>query len=141
MNLPKSLFQGPLRPGASESDILRLESDLNVRLPDDYRDFLRSSNGTEGFLAPDIYVLLWSANQIISLNTGYCVHEFLPGTVLLGSNGADTGYGLNFGASPEYYFAVPLIGMAVDSMSFLGVSFEQFLNALQAATKTFSKKD
>lgn len=81
------------RQAAELSEIDAAERELGVRLPEDYRAFLQQSDGLEGFAGPNAYLMLWSAKELLELNTAYSVAEFAPGLVLIGTDGGDTGYG------------------------------------------------
>lgn len=49
------------RPTASASQVAQAETQLNVRLPQDYRDFLMNTNG--GYPDPDGFDILWQPGQ------------------------------------------------------------------------------
>lgn len=82
-----------LRPPASEARIEDAERALSRELPDDYKELLHETDGFEGFVGSDSYLLMWSLADVPALNEAYAVADFLPGVTLLGTNGADTGYG------------------------------------------------
>ena len=108
------------RQGASSLEIEAAERALGRPLPEDYRGFLRRSNGAEGFVGPDAYVMLWSTRELVELNEAYAVSEFAPGLVLVGTNGSDTGYGfIEMGGVPRYV-RVPLIGLSVEAAEPIG---------------------
>jgi len=96
-------------------------------VPPQYRDFLRLHNGGEGFIGPDRYVILWRAEQLQELNAGYSVGEFLPGVLLIGTDGGDTAYGID---DNSQYVSVPIVGMALDEVQVIGSSLEQFLQRI-----------
>ncbi len=95
-------------------------------VPAEHAEVLRRYNGLEGFVGGE-YLMMWSADQIEELNTGYSVSEYLPGVVLIGTNGSGTGFGMAPGGS---YVRVPLVGMSPDETVPLGASFEEFLERL-----------
>ncbi len=118
------------RPGASDLEIVRAERALGSRLPDDYKHVLLRSDGLEGFAAPDVYLALWSWSELVDLNTGYQIAEFLPGVTLIGTDGGDTGYGVTWENGAPRYFDVPLIGMGWVTVTIHGASFAELLAAL-----------
>lgn len=119
------------RPGASVAEIEVCERSLGRRLPDDYRALLRSSNGAEGFVAADVYVMLWSTGELVELNEAYAVSEFAPGLVLVGTNGGDTGYGFIEARGSAQYVRVPLIGLSIHAAEPIGQSMAALLGRLR----------
>jgi hypothetical protein len=101
--------------------------DTPKALQSDYVEFLKRFNGVEGFIGTEQYLLLWSSEQIEELNTAYSTPEFLSGVVLIGTDGSDTGFGVD---SNGRYVRVPLVGMSLAQTTDLGGSFEEFLDRL-----------
>lgn len=96
----------------------------------DYADVLRWHNGIEGFVSPMQYLMLWSVEEIPSLNAGYRVGDYAPDIVLVGSDGGGTAYGRD--KSTGMYGSVPFIGMSRASFKEMGGTFEEFLSNLAA---------
>jgi hypothetical protein len=94
----------------------------------DYADVLARYNGLEGFVGSEQYLQLWKAEDIVGLNAAYHVQDFVPGTNLIGTDGGDTGYGVE--AATSQYVSVPLVGMSPDAVRSVGASFEEFLEKL-----------
>ena len=82
--LPLELRPCATLPGASDEVIRAAEAAMGRELPAADREFLRESDGLEGFVADDAYLCLWAAGDLASLNESYRVTEFLDGVVLLG---------------------------------------------------------
>lgn len=116
-----------LNPGASDDALNTVMRALKVELPHDYREFLRASNGGEGFLGQN-YVALWRAEELKPLNDSYDVAQFAPGLLLFGSDGGGEGYAFDTRENPWVVVQVPFIGMG-DARSTipLGRSFTEFL--------------
>lgn len=110
------------RPGTTLGEIEKAEQALGRHLPEDYRRFLSETNGLEGFVAPNMYLVLWSASELETLNTAYGVREFAPTLVLLGTNGGDTAYGFKAEAGGTFYIRVPLVGLSDGSAEPFGAS-------------------
>jgi hypothetical protein len=55
------------------------------RVPDDYVDFLRKSNGADGFIGT-VPVSFFSAEQIVELNIAAAIDEFAPGLIMFASD-------------------------------------------------------
>lgn len=134
-DLEAVLRQGTLNAPASEALIANLERTISVTLPAAYRDFLKRSNGFEGFLANDRYLVLWSVEQIVELNEAYSVAEFAAGLLLIGSDGGDTGYGFDTRIEPMKVCEVPFVGMSLQTIKPLAESFDKFLKGLQDADR------
>jgi hypothetical protein len=60
-------------------------------LPEDYLDFLRKSNGAEGFIG-DHYLILHAAEEIEPINLAAEIADSAPGLVIFGSNGGAKSY-------------------------------------------------
>jgi hypothetical protein len=75
-----------LHPGASEQAIKEMIEGVGMRLPQDYIDFLRRSNGAEGH-GPDLFVILQPAEKVPEMTAGYGATEFCPGLVVIGGDG------------------------------------------------------
>lgn len=121
--MPRSIFDATTlsrRRAASPADIESAEHALGVRLPADYVECLRESNGAEGFVYPEVYLVLWSTAELVELNAAYSVPEFAPGLVLIGTDGGEEGYGFVRDATGYRYVAVPLIGMSMETARTLG---------------------
>ena len=99
-------------------------------MPTDYRAFLQQTNGLEGFLSAETYLWLWSLEDIGRLSEAYHVSEFVPGVVLLGTDGGDTGYGFIRRGDRSRYVRVPLVGMSPATLEVLGETLVEFLDRL-----------
>jgi hypothetical protein len=116
-----------LNPGASEDTLNAAMRALNVELPHDYRAFLGTSNGGEGFLGEN-YVSLWKAEELEPNNSGYNVASFAPGLLLFGSDGGGEAYAFDTRDNPWAVVKVPFIGMGEAGLAIpLGHSFTEFL--------------
>lgn len=81
----------------------------------------------EGMIGENSYLILWEKNDIEELNDDYEVNEFLTNSILIGSDGGDTAYGIN---EEGKFFSVPFIGMDDGEIVILGNSFEEFIEKL-----------
>jgi hypothetical protein len=131
VNLPASFKNLELRQGASASEIRRVEVELGQTFPIDYTEFLRTTDGVEGFVGPESYLKLWSVARIPESNAGYDVRDFFAGAVLLGTDGGGTGYGF-ITVRPEspQYFAVPMVGLSADEATLLGGTLDEAMNKI-----------
>ena len=81
----------------------------------------------EGMIGENSYLLLWGKSDIEELNDDYEVNEFLTNSVLIGSDGGDTAYGIN---EEGKFFSVPFVGMDDDEVEIMGNDFEEFIEKL-----------
>lgn len=96
-------------------------------IPAPYLEFLSRFDGAEGFVGAEQYLALWAASQVAELNVAYSVAKYLPGVVLIGTDGADTGFGIDRNGR---FVAMPLVGMSAAGRVDLGGDFESFLERL-----------
>jgi hypothetical protein len=121
-----------LQPAATDTTIAESEKQLGVRLPREYVEFLKLSNGGEGFLGKG-YAILWRTEDLFSLNKAYEVSEYVPGLIIFGSNGGGEAYGFDTRSSQWQIVEVPFVGMEWDLALPLGESFVTFLQRLRDA--------
>ncbi len=89
--IEKDLFEHmELTAPATCKEIAELEARLDAKFPEDYKEFLMQSNGAEGPIGAESYLVLWSLDEILNHNNGYNVTAFAPNFVLFGSNGGGT---------------------------------------------------
>ena len=98
-------------------------------VPRQHAEFLQRYDGVEGFIAPGQYLMLWRAEELAELNAAYSTSQYLPGVVLIGTDGSDTAFGIDNGGE---YMSVPLIGMSPQQANALGSSLEAFLERVAA---------
>ena len=83
-----------LRPGASEQSILDMSRCCSFRLPPDYLNFLRFSNGAIG-IGPNLFVVIWSTEEAVESNRDYNTDDLAPGLFLIGSDGCGNLLGID----------------------------------------------
>lgn len=93
----------------------------------DYKKYLSQWNGGTGMIGNNSFLSLWEMMDIVELNKEYEVKECLSDVVLIGSDGADTAYGIS---SQGKYIEVPFIGMNDDEIEIIADSFEGFMQYL-----------
>lgn len=81
----------------------------------------------EGMIGTANYLVLWKKSELEELNDDYAVSEFLSDTILIGSNGGDTAYGINIKGQ---FIEVPFIGMDEDEVKIVANTFDEFIDYL-----------
>lgn len=120
--IPTPLLPCDRQPSAADTEVSAAERDLGLALPSDYRAFLRETNGLEGFVAPEAYLILWSLLDLHALNEAYAVSEFPPGVTLIGTDGGENRYEFRFRDGHIEDVSTPLVGMEPSSLTVMGAS-------------------
>ena len=118
---------------ATEFAIREFERESGLRLPQDYERFLRQTNGGEGFVGPNAYVILWRVEELLELNRAYEVSVYAPGLFLFGSDGGGEAFAFDVRSNPAPTVSVPFVGMDRSLARPIGTTFTGFLQALAQA--------
>ena len=116
-------------PSAADSEIRELEQSSSPLLPAEYLEFLRESNGGQGFVG-DAYLILWKADEVIEFNGLYEIAKYAPGLLLFGSDGGGDAFAFDTRSEPWPIVMVPFIGMGLDVALPIAPSFAAFFAAL-----------
>src|SRR5262249_9659907 len=129
-------------PGASMEALQALTMAVGSALPAEYLDWMKSSNGGEGFLGSVSYLMLWPVEEILERNRRLQVPPRMPGFVLFASNGGDAAYAFDTRSSAASQLPIsqlPIVeipyidigkeGAALDR----GRGFHAFLEGLAAS--------
>ncbi|MBX3445012.1 MAG: SMI1/KNR4 family protein [Planctomyces sp.] len=119
------------RSPASDESIASAEAELGHALPSDYVEFVKITNGGEGPLGPDAYIMFWPVEELAKWNRAYDVHLYAPGFLLIGTDLGGEAFGFDTRVSPWPVVQLPFIGMEWDQAIPRGGSFTEFLNILQ----------
>lgn len=117
------------RPGATDAAIAETEKQLDAKLPAEYVEFLKLTNGGEGFIGKE-YMILWSIEELASMNQSYEVQKYVPGILIFGSNGGGEAYGFDTRTPQWPIVQVPFVGMEWRYARPIGESFSAFLGRL-----------
>jgi hypothetical protein len=120
-------FEG--KPPASLDSIARCQADLRFRMPADYQRFLQQMNGGEGFVG-EHYLMLWSVEDFIEMNTGTYFAEAAPGLIVFGSDGGGEAFGFDTRSAPPPIVVAPYVGMEWDVAFKIAPTFDLFLQHL-----------
>ena len=125
-------------PSAGEAALKSLAAGCDFRLPDEYLALLRFSNGGEGALCIEPWWFqLWPAEEVLDLNRGYCIPEFLPGYLGIGSNAAGELLAIRKSdGSPCPIYMIPFCPMAESDGIQICHDMEMFAMALGRETGT-----
>ncbi len=133
-NLHLTAFHMP-NPGSAQA-VLEAEAALGLELPEDYRNFLRTYDGGEGFVG-EHYLVLWSATELKLYNTDYGFPEFAPGLIGFGGDGGGEAFAFDTRTRPYPVVIVPLIGMSVEDAVPVADSFSGLLKRMQSDPGSF----
>lgn len=128
--MKKFLKAENLRPPAPRDAIDSVEQALGVKFPEYYRNFLLLTNGYEGFIGENSYVMLWKIEELLEFHHGYELYIDVPGFLLFGSNGAGDAYGFDTRDSKWNIVKLPFIGPDWSLAEIVGATFGEFLKAL-----------
>ena len=115
---------------ASAEEIHAFEKGASMSLPVEYRDFLRISDGGEGFVGPAGYAMLWKVSELLPFNHEYEAAEYAPGLLLFGSNGGGEAFAFDLRFPDKPIVSVPFIGMDLTEALPVAKTFEGFLEYL-----------
>ena len=98
------------------------------KLPNDYIDFLKLSNGGEGFIGNE-YIILYKIEELEGINNDYEILEFDSDLLIIGSNGGSEAIALDFIDNKTKYVLIPFLFDRNDIIE-LGEDFRSFLEGL-----------
>ncbi len=116
-------------PPASSETINRCQAGVSFRLPADYVQFLLKMDGGEGFIGKH-FLMLWSVEQFVEMNTGTYFVEAAPGLIVFGADGAGEAFGFDTRSAPPPIVMIPYSGMEWDVAIMLAPDFSSFLQLL-----------
>lgn len=115
------------RQGASVSTLAAAQQDLGmIRLPSDYLDFMRQSNGGSGFI-DDCFLQLWRIEDVKRLSDGYQEGEMERPWLFFGSNGGGEGFAFDLRGGAMAVFEVPFVTLDPADALFCAPSFTEFM--------------
>jgi len=115
-------------PPLSQADFEKFFNELDFVPPSDYLEFIRTSDGAEGFVGRN-YLQVWKAEDLAKLNQDYEVDEYASGYFIFATNGGGTAYA--FEKRSQIIVSFEFVGMLIADEPFvLGRSFLGFLKRL-----------
>ena len=124
---------------ATNDQLGEIEKHFNCIFPDDYKEFLKFTNGLEGF-TPSNYLVLWTTQELIQLNQAYNVKEFIANTIIFGSDGGEEAFAFDISSTDFTIIKLPFIGMGHIANEKLFDTFESFLESQVKENKSIFKR-
>lgn len=118
------------RPPASAASIRECESKLSVKLPADFVEFLKTTNGCEGTIPCGSYIELWSAEQIASEKETHYLLQDCPGAIGFGTEEGHELFVFDRRSLGWSVAEIPMIGFGWRDATPLAASFNEFLERL-----------
>lgn len=115
---------------SEETAIAAVEAELNISFPQQYWDFMLTTNGAEGPLGENAYLTIWPMEEIVSLNAEYGVSKFTPGLLYFGSDGGGTAYAFDFRDEIPVIVGFPFDSIEIEDAEKIADTFEEFISAL-----------
>ena len=119
-------------PGASDQELQLLNNAADGLLPPDYIDWMRASNGGEGFLGPISYLMVWPVDQVLERNCRLDIPQRMPGVILFGSNGGDAAFGFDTSTPSVRVVEIPYLDIGTAPGRVRAAGFTELLEALAA---------
>jgi cell wall assembly regulator SMI1 len=116
----KDIYNDP----ATDEQISAVESKLNIKFPEDYKDFLKYTNGFEGDVGA--FVAILDPVEEIYQSTQQTCAEFFSGMIYIGTNGGGEMFVIDTRAIPFQFGLLPNISSIHDFIP-LGDTFEKFI--------------
>jgi hypothetical protein len=117
---------------AKDEDILSFENASGKKLPGDYIELLKITNGGEGFIG-DNYLILWGIEELISQNESYEVELNAPGLLIFGTDGGGEAFGFDTRKAKWSVAQIPFVGMFWEEALPKANSFKGFIECLHAS--------
>jgi hypothetical protein len=115
---------------ASVATLAEAERRLGVRIAVEYTEFLKKTDGGEGFIGKTAYVILWPLSEFAVMNQAYEIQKYVPGLLIFGSDGSGEMFGFDTRSSQWAVVQVPFVGMTWDLARAMGATFNEFLERL-----------
>lgn len=119
-----------LNEPADEKTIKEVENSIGFSLPVQYREFMLYSNGAEGELGENSYLVLWPIEDIIPLNEAYEVSRYTPGILYFGSDGGDAAYAFDARDEAKAIIEIPFISIHDEDAHKCADNFNDFIKIL-----------
>lgn len=119
-----------LNKPADETKITEVENQIGVQLPIQYKQFMLYSNGAEGELGENSYLVIWPIEEIISLNEAYSVNQYTPGILYFGSDGGDIAYAFDIRNENVTIVEIPFESIHIEDAQLCAYDFNDFIEKM-----------
>ena len=119
-----------LNKPADETKITEVENQIGVQLPIQYKQFMLYSNGAEGELGENTYLVIWPIEEIISLNEAYSVNQYTPGILYFGSDGGDIAYAFDIRNENISIIEIPFESIHFEDVQLCAYNFNDFIEKM-----------
>ena len=116
---------------ATEEQIATMEKQLGIKLPNDYKEFLKITNGFEGLV--NKFNVCFDPVDKICQSTKINCSKFFPWAIYIGSNGNLEMFVIDKRQTPYQLGLLPYIADETDFIA-LGDTFEKFIKRLYEDT-------
>lgn len=114
-----------LQQGATREEIRQDEQALGCTFPSDYVEFLTCTNGLD--LDEPAGLNLFPTEEIADLNSGYGIPGFMPGWLLIGTDGGGEGILIDCTAPDGPIYRVPLVALLPEDAICLAPSLSEWV--------------
>ncbi len=101
---------------------------INCKIPLEYLEFMKETNGGEGIIGEGKYVRFWAFEELLPANNDYNISEFAPDLFMIGSDGGGNGFG--FRKYDGVFIEVSFIEISTENAEERGKDFVSFLSFL-----------
>lgn len=130
----KSYFKGDfdLEKGASSEELKDFGKKTNFIFPTDYLEFMQFSNGGEGDVGENSYLILWSLSELPEINIDFSNSSLYPiffsKYFFFGRSAGPTLYAFN--KQDGSIFEIPEIGIDEKVIKVIATTFTEFIKYL-----------
>lgn len=126
------LWKFDRRPAAAEAAIAAMEEALGAQVPEEYRQFLKLTNGGDGYIGDDSFAVFWSLQELAPRNEVYEIAKRLPGLLAIGTDGSTCAYAFDTRAYGWPIVKIPFKQYTLEAATVVAPTFIKFLKALYA---------
>ncbi len=105
-----------------------------IPLLEDYLTFMHSHNGGEGCVGKNLYVHLYSLEELLQINIDYEISTYFPDCCIFGTNLGGDLYGFD---RSGHYFSIDACSMDAEDMLFFGSTLVTFFQEYDAYMEVF----
>ncbi|MEZ5991956.1 MAG: SMI1/KNR4 family protein [Planctomycetota bacterium] len=117
-------------PPCASAKLATVEQSFGTAFPVEYQQFMATSNGGEGSIGAESYLILDPVERLKEYNLDYQVAENWPGLVLIGSDGGGMGFAFDVRDPAMPMVAFDFTSISPEDRWFVGATFWEFLMRL-----------